>query len=74
MRHVTQVRGSHRTCRVNGEGKGASPDVLRERKQTIVGHGSERLGAQVCVGCQKVSCILLHGAVCIISHHAHLRG
>jgi len=28
----------------------------------------------VCVGCQKVWCILVHGIVCIFSHPAPLRG
>jgi len=27
--------------------------------------------AQVCVGCQKVWCILLHGIVCVFSHPTH---
>ena len=30
--------------------------------------GTTSVDAQVCVGCQKVWCVLLHGFICILSH------
>ena len=59
-------------CSVVQHGAAWCSMVLVRSMQRARGLCEEAHLTQMCVGCEKVSCILLHGIICVFSHPAHL--